>query len=137
MAAGVGSRGPHGWLREVRETNFHSVTAAVAAYKSVARSKGDQFQQTCHRAPRFAACGHLATSIEVGHPRGNEHTTVLCLKFELLNIASSELPGNRQILTVERVKRVVNRGVARIAGIFLEQRNVSTTLRQLPWEISG
>ena len=120
VAAGVGSRGsswfPPGSSRNKLPQRYRGGRGLQVG----STKQGDQFQQTRHRAPRFVALSHLATSIEIGHPRGNEHTTILCLKFELPNIASPELPSNRQIVTVERVKRVVNRGVARITGIFVE-----------------
>ena len=110
----------HGSLREVRETNFHSVTVNRRDLQVGGTKQGDQLQQTRNCAVRFVALCHLATSIKIGHPSGHEHTTILCLKFELLNLADSESPSNRQLLTVERVKRVMNRGVARITGIVVE-----------------
>jgi hypothetical protein len=59
----------------------------------------------------------LATAVGIGHPSGHEYPTIVGLKFELQCIASTEPSGNRQFSTVAGMKGVVNRDVARIAGI--------------------
>lgn len=69
---------------------------------------------------RFAIGGQLATAIHIAHPSGNEYSVIVGLKFELQHIASSEPSGNRQLLTVEGMKGVMNRDAARIAGIIVD-----------------
>ena len=59
----------------------------------------------------------MATAADIGHPSGHQYPTIVGLKFELQRIACTEPPGNRQLLTVEGMKGVVNRDAARIAGI--------------------
>ena len=55
-----------------------------------------------------------------------------CLEFEVQCVSGSETPGNRQILSVKRVKRVVNRSVARITGIVVDWLQSSGLRPTLP-----
>lgn len=109
----------HGSLREVEPDKLSQPCRDAVGLQVGRAQQGDELQQTRHGAARFIACGHLATAIEVGHPSGNEHAAIGCLKFELQDVSGSKSPGDRQILSAERVKRVVNGSTARITGIIV------------------
>ena len=66
---------------------------------------------------RLVSRGQLPTPIDIGHPSGNEYTTIVGLQLELQRLTCTEASGNRQLATMEGMKGVVNCDVARIAGI--------------------
>jgi len=61
----------------------------------------------------------LTTAIGIGHPSGNQYPAIVGLQFESQRLACPEVSGNGQLATMEGMKGIVNRDVARIVGIIV------------------
>ena len=81
--------------------------------------QADQLQQRGQGSARFVSSSQLTTAIGIGHPSGNEYPAIVSLQFKPQCLACPEESGNGKFATMEGVKGVVNRDVARIVGIVV------------------
>ena len=91
----------------------------VAGLQVSRLQQAGELQQGGDGSARFVPCGQLPTPIGIGHPGGNEYATIIGLQFELQCLACAEASGNRKFATAERMKGILNRDAARIAGIVV------------------
>ncbi len=69
---------------------------------------------------RLGACRQLLATILVSHPRRDELTPLAGVNFKLLDPSTSKATNNWKVFLPEkRVKWIVDRHLARIAGIIL------------------
>ncbi len=78
---------------------------------------------------RLGACRQLLATILVSHPRRDELTPLAGVNFKLLDPSTSKATNNWKVFLPEkRVKWIVDRHLARIAGIILGRVRESQSL---------
>jgi hypothetical protein len=95
----------------------------------------NQFEQRRQISRGLQAAGHLATEVSVDRPRGNRLTLFRTLKIEILQVPTTELAHDTEVmLTEKRMKRVPNRNFALVTGIMTcrLKRELQRFLKRLP-----
>jgi hypothetical protein len=80
--------------------------------------KSGKLQQSLWRAPRIDTEGQALDLFLSGHPEWNREPSLLELDFDMLPAVESMRAKDRQLLEMQRMKRVKHRNFTRIAGII-------------------